>query len=1164
MHTITNNEAPVSELTNLANLIRVRQRFLRSVNLVRDFYLDDPLHGYIPTESSIKAFERIAPGITDGKARAFTITGPYGTGKSAFALFAAKALAASGGGGHPLRKRIVGRALNISNKLFGDEAEGFWPVLVVGGREPIGNALVRGLLAALEQLPYSAAAEVRQRLIRSSDQVIGGESLTAHEVTLIFSEAAALARQHDPNCRGLLLVIDELGKFLEYAATYPARSDMQVLQELAEFAVRSGDTPVLLVTILHQAFEDYAHRLSALQRNEWQKVQGRFSDISYGDGPDVLLLLVAEAVEASRSPLLEDVIQRRLADDLTTCERLKLFPERLTSTEFREVLAKTYPLHPLALLVLPHLFRRFGQNERSLFAFLSGDDPFGFQEFLRTHALGGLHEPVLRVEHLYDYVIATMGSAVYSHATAKLWSETEEALFRVRDRDPLQARLVKVIGLLSILGEQTKILPRKDVLVFALAGNGVTKEQVTAAIAALETATLITFRQFKQAYRLYEGSDIDVDARLKEARTHFSHGADAIKTATAFGPNPPVVARRHSYQTGTLRYFDVRYCRAPDLEREILAGPNQGHGLLLLCLTSDEQEMNRARTTLRKVLPDHPHVIVGLNVETEALHEAVVALETLRWVQDQTPELRNDRVAAREVRERLVDALTTFQAEWERLLRPQPGMDGGIWFHGNDVEPLSSYRKLQEWVSQACDDAYDKTPRLHNELINRRQISSSAAAGRRTLIEAMIRRRHEFRLGIEGHPPELSMYASILKETGIHRLGDGAVWGFYPPTTDANLLEVWNAVEEFLFAEGSNDKSVTRLNELLRGRPYGIADGVIPVLLCAVLLHNEAEVAVYEDERFVTELDSATFERMIKRPADFQLKGCAIEGERRIVLERFARGLLSPDEKPTVVSVVRELFRQFRRLPEYAWKTRRLSPQALALRDLFNNAREPEQLLFVELPQALGAKTFSADGDDGDNAAEFFQRWNDGAREVLGAYGALIDRAEQELLKQFSLTSWEEVKARSAALLGFVSEPPLKAFVLRAGDYKMQRGQWLESTAAVVAGKPPSFWVDADEDRFLNALPPIVSAFRHAELVAFEKKKAPTANRVGMRIAITLESGAEDARVVLVPTSETARVEVLTASLLDTIRQMLNSEPDDIRVAVIGQVAQAIIRGEHE
>jgi hypothetical protein len=1148
----------------LADILHIRQRFRRSVNLERDFYSDDPLNGYILTPSALTAFERLASGTSQTSTRAFTITGPYGTGKSAFALFACKALAATETGGNLSRRRIREQAPNVADKLFENEEEGYWPVLITGSREPVGRSLLRGLVAALKRSPYPAASEVRRALEHACADTLRSSNPSARDVTEVFALASAIASRFGRDCRGLLVVVDELGKLLEYAATYPTQSDMQVLQELAEYAARSTEAPVLLVTILHQAFEDYAFRLSALQRNEWQKVQGRFIDVPFGDGPEVSLRLIAEAIEPRDSSLLGEVVERTLAENLETCRKLKLFPDRLSATEFMDILGQTYPLHPLALLISPHLFRRFGQNERSLFTFLAGDDPFGFQEFLRTRSLGEDEIPILGVEHLYDYVIATMGAAVYSHATAKLWSETEEALFRVQD--PLQARLVKVIGLLSILGEQTKILPKKDVLIFALAGGVITKEGVADAIKALEKATLITYRQFKQAYRLYEGSDIDIDARLKEARAHFSQGVDAIKTAATLGSNPPIVARRHSYETGTLRYFDVRYCRTRDLHREILVGPKQGHGLLLLCLTADGQELTTANTTLETLLPQHPHVIVGLNVETEALHEAAVAVETLLWVQNETPELRNDRVAAREVRERLLDAQTAFQGEWDRLLRPQRGMEGGTWYYEGTAQTLASYRALQELVSRACDNAYNKTPRLLNELINRRQLSSSAAAARRNLIEAMIEQRHEFRLGLEGFPPEFSMYASVLQETGIHRLGDGAKWGFYPPapTRDEGLAAIWEEVEDFLFSQDSVDKSVSRLNEILRRRPYGLADGVIPVLLCAVLLYNEAEVAVYEDGSFVTELDAATFERLIKRPGDFQLKGCLIEGEREAVLDRFARGLLPAGEPSTLLSVIRELFRQFGRLPDYTWKTRKLSGAALGVRDLFKHAREPEKLLFVELPQILGARPFTRDESDGDNTDHFFEQWNRTAREVLGAYAALLGRIEHELLQAFSAQDWQDMKTRAAALLSVASEPQLKAFVLRAGDYQLQRLPWLESVAAGLVGKPPSNWTDADEQRFETALARTISAFRHAEVVAFEKHKTGGEDRLGMRVAVTLDSGAEAARVVLVPKTEASHVEELTERVVKTIKQMLKDEPENIRVAVMGQVVQTMIRGEHE
>ena len=137
---------------------------------------------------------------------------------------------------------------------------------------------------------FKKRRSVNIRIIGSSNywpnhSFLDGVSSFVYLFLLLFAIALSSCKK-DSACRGLLIVIDEAGKFLEYAAIHPEKTDVHVLQELAECAVRSEEAPLFLVTILHQAFDEYAHRLSAIQRDEWQKIQGRFVDISFGDGPE--------------------------------------------------------------------------------------------------------------------------------------------------------------------------------------------------------------------------------------------------------------------------------------------------------------------------------------------------------------------------------------------------------------------------------------------------------------------------------------------------------------------------------------------------------------------------------------------------------------------------------------------------------------------------------------------------------------------------------------------------------------------------------------------------------------------------------------------------------------------------------------------------------------
>jgi hypothetical protein len=1148
----------------LNDCVLVRRRFLRSVNLERDFYAPNSLEGYVLTPASLSTLKRLSEGIKTPSARAWSLTGAYGSGKSAFALMATKALAVAPVGDAGLRTRLQQQEPGLSAHLFTDD-QGYWPVLVTGGREPIVRALLRGLHGAMKHLPASTSRHLRDVIVNTLAPHMESGSQTGRDVVAVIEALSDLVRQAVPNCAGLMIVVDEMGKFLEYAALHPEQGDMQVLQDIAEAAARSVKNPILFVTILHQAFEEYGHRLSSSQRMEWQKVQGRFSDVPFGDSPEETFRMLGQALEQTADPNIDIWLENTLEQGMAACRNLRIIPALVSAAEFRDLLRQIYPLHPLTGLVLPHLFRRFGQNERTLFSFLSSEEPHGMQEFLRQHTLSSHEAPLLRLDHLYDYIVSALGASLYSHSTAKLWSETEETLNRLRDKPPLQGRLIKTIGLLSAIGDHAHVAPSRQALIFALEGEGITAQQIEATIEDLASQTLITYRHFKKAYRLFEGSDIDIESRLQEAHAHLSRNADSVKMAHLLSATPPIVARRHSYETGTLRYFEVRCCRPNDLASEIQIGYADADGLLLLCLAQDASELPLVQESAQYTLADQPEIIVGVNVETPALHEAATQVESLLWVQEHTPELRNDRVATREVSERLSDAMTAFRTEWERLLRPQNITDdGSLWLHHGERVSLSSYRQLQSLVSAACSEAYPHTPHLRNELINRRQISSTAASARRVLIENMIEHRAEYKLGITGYPPEASMYVSLLESTGIHRQADSGAYDFLAPPVDRDpaLRQVWNEIEGFLFGGVLEARPLTALNARLQSRPYGLANGVIPVLLCAVLLHHQSEVVVYEEGRFVTELDTATFERLIKRPENFSLQGCRVDGERRVVLDRFAKGVLRPGMEITLVNVVRELYRQFSRFPEYTLKTRTLSQEAQELRSVFKDGKQPEQLLFSQIPLVLGVRPLRADESDTANVESLFSRWNETMSAIVGAYEALLNRLEKVLCEHLSMTDWIEMKLRSTAIRPFVTEQRLRAFVMRASDENLNRQKWLESVAASVVGRPPYTWSDAEESHFVNHLPPLCSAFKHSELLWFAREeKSADEDHVGVRLTITQETGSEQASVAVVPKAERKNIQELTQRLLSMFEEVMKEKSQDLRVAVISQLAQEVLNG---
>ena len=89
-----------SAATKIADVFTAPGRFLRSVQLERDFSDPLALESYIATPPMAEALHRILESIQDGsQRRAWRITGDYGVGKSSLALVLARLLSDRSNGG---------------------------------------------------------------------------------------------------------------------------------------------------------------------------------------------------------------------------------------------------------------------------------------------------------------------------------------------------------------------------------------------------------------------------------------------------------------------------------------------------------------------------------------------------------------------------------------------------------------------------------------------------------------------------------------------------------------------------------------------------------------------------------------------------------------------------------------------------------------------------------------------------------------------------------------------------------------------------------------------------------------------------------------------------------------------------------------------------------
>ena len=1062
-------------------------------------------------------------------------------------------------------------------------------------RAPITLALLRGLergLATFSNLPvrrgaiqhtsrYPLLLDIQKRL----DAAENGTPPHASEIASLFESATHQIKAEGG--AGLLLIVDELGKFLEYAAQNPADGDLFVLQSLAEFAARSDQTPLLMLTILHQAFEQYAQRLATSQREEWAKVQGRFEDVSFVEPTEQVIRLIGSAIE--RIATVEK-------PNLSVAVDLGLTPHRLDTNEFMSLLENCLPLHPTVALIASSLFRRFAQNERSLFALLNSSEPHGFQDFLTNQTYDGRILPTFRLSNLYDYIYNALGSSLYTSREGTKWAEIESAIEQLPDPSLMTVKLIKTIGLLGIVGEVSVNLKASKALLRYALDNGTeafhdeTAESFESALAMLEQRSIVIYRRYNDAYALWEGSDINIEERLRDAAAQLDPNLRLPTALSTLMQPQPLIARRHLFVTGTLRYFAVRYTDLEGFDTDLQMPSDEADGLVLYTLpTSDLEVEQLVKKATEASVAAREEVLIAIPEAIGFLRDAVLELWCLGWVEENTPELAGDATARRELRARRAEAEREVSEQLTSLFSgnmasPQVGdslvlngkgnAGGCSWYHNGEPTPIASRRALNEYLSKICKSVYDATPILRNELINRRQISSQAASARRKLIGGMLNSQQQEKLGIDGYPPEMSIYLSLLFDTGIHCHVSG-VWGFHPPHTDDknSFSPTWSEIEKFLGECEERRQSVDELYKRLEQPPFGLRRGPMPILLCAVLLHYASEIALYEDGSFVADISMPVFERLIRSPEKFEIKRFRMEGIRAEVFEQFTGMISKPvsvmGSPPNLLVIVRPIISFIHKLPRYTMLTQELSDAAIALRKAINDAREPDALLFEQLPQALGFDAFGPLAEtDSKTVDAFFNTLRGTLSELNRAYDDLLSFIERMLVSAFSLQSngnrpHTELIKRAQPLLNWTIDTKLKVFLIRVCDEGLDFKGWLEAIGTYIANKPPASWNDSDKAHFEMNLSELARKFHRFEVLSFERQQQPEkpADSAGevIRVGITTLSSSEQERVITVPPTIEEQVDNIEGGFEEVFKRFGVDGDANLRLAILARLSQRLM-----
>ena len=1022
----------ISELS-IESRVRVRRRYVRSVDLARDVDDTSALKGYVVTPSVRDGALRILAGISpESSQRAFRVVGPYGVGKSAFGVFLAQLLREQGQG-------VATSLLSGATDEHFDVAP--WRPVVISGRRV---CFARELLRTATSVRDVVDVELGEIATRAQAMLSTGESLDAYEVTEILAAVAAEFRSQTG--RGLLLLIDEMGRFIEHAAV--SNEDPSIFQILAERSGGRSGTDLAVVGFLHHRFADYVSGLGGWIEAEWTRSAERYEEIAFASSTEQSMFMLSRALRPVRQHTAS--VRKRSEDFYEQAVDRGLFSA--ARADVVAVAPNLYPLHPSAIATLACGMLRFGQNERSLFSFLQSLEPAGFKRFAHVTQYGV--DYWYRTPMAFDHLAATI-SHIPGGDRARRWSMARDALAAATDLSPMHRDVLKTVALFSVLEPIPGLVANAETIAWSVGINEVEAERI---LEELVTRKVLYHRSHRSDYCLWSSSSVDLSRWLEEARTNVAP-SKRIKNLDSLLTFPrPAIAHRHYHATGTLRSFQVR----------LWTGGNptgrKADGLILVAPLYPDEDINTVLYKASEAVKDDPLALVCARTVIPADLKWAYELELWTWIRSNCEDLKVDDLARAEVEERIAAATQALTRTTALLSMAKSDRKEEWWYRGNLIDMPDG---LSAGLSNICDEVYAGAPILRNELINRSRLSTAIASARTRLLDRMLNYEDLTHLGLEGAPPERTIYLSMFFATGMHAEDKLGKFAFCPPhgRDPYRWRPVWDRIEERL----GRDEPVScgALMKDLARPPYGLRAGPALLAIAAYLIASRDRIALMERNSYQPELSTAHFVRMAKSPSKFALRSL----QQGPVQEGIARALASRltvigESRPVLSAISEELFGWYNSLPPYALRTKSLSPLASEVRTVLRKASEPGRLFFHDLPLACGVKR-----DDGRIDIERFAISLD---EALGE----ISEVMPKLRSQAAAAVKEAFGARDMASLrsqlqvefephrSELVDHRLRVFLERAANTEASDERWLDGIAGHLTGQRPDNWDENTLKRF--------------------------------------------------------------------------------------------------
>lgn len=902
----------MTEINSLRDIIQFNSNFKTAINLYLSLNKAEKVLGYIPTKSSVSFLGEYLKAVLENKEQATLLVGPYGKGKShlLLVLLAVLSMERTPESESVINELIdkVSKTDEVGERVseyIGQvwDKKRFLPVLITDTTGDLNQAFLYGLNDALKrdrlldlapETYYSIAldriddweqnyfetykmfereltqngmniAELKTNLKQYSQKALILFKEIYPKVTagsefnpMALSDALSLYKSvseklvDEYGYSGIYIVFDEFSKFIEGQNNTAAGTNMHLLQSMCELATDSKNAQVFITMVTHKSIKEYGKYLSRDLINLFTGIEGRIIEKYFVTSSKNNYELIKNAIVKDDSKLLNIPHYEKYLGKEKFKEFFSLpaFRSGFYETEFKNVIFNgCYPLNPIAAYLLLNISEKVAQNERTLFTFISNDEPHSMARFVSEHTSD--KEWSIGADLIYEYFSALFKKDVVNEFIHNIWLSAEYAIDKCDTED--QRKIVKALAVILIVNKEDEIPATEKYLKLCI--NASDPEQ---ALIELKKKEFIYKKNSTGSYVFKTRAGSELKAEIKRQRELKGDNVNYSKVLLDVTGNYFIIPRKYNTVKMMTRYFTNEFMDVDDFlnitsSTVLLDNTLDGKVITLYSFSRIKQEavkqhlLELAEKRLVVICPKK-----GLKAKKQLKdYEIISDLKENQLFTD------NNEILKREL-PLLLDDLTI---ELETIIGSvyEDDLDTKVFYFNDDrIENVKS-GNVEEAVNECCLNVYTSTPIINNEMVNRAEIGTAQTKKARLNIVHTILSHTDTPEFYNGSNQEATIYRALFGVTGII---DG--------DTREDIQFVIDEINRYVDSCCDKKAAVKEMVYKLVKAPYGMRTGVIPFYLAYVLANRREDIIVYFLNKEV-QITSEIVVNMCEQPEDYAI-----------------------------------------------------------------------------------------------------------------------------------------------------------------------------------------------------------------------------------------------------------------------------------------------------